>query len=71
MAVTLGPNGVSFPGSGNPQTNLEGIVKVGITSSGSRDFSAGSGFGPQWQYSGAGTPFKNHQLVSSKISNYL
>ena len=53
MAVTLGPNGVSFPGSSNPQTNLEGIVKVGITSSGSRDFSAGSGFGPQWQYSGA------------------
>ena len=53
MAVTLGPNGVSFPGSSNPQTNLEGIVKVGITTSGSRDFSAGSGFGPQWQYSGA------------------
>lgn len=33
MAVTLGPNGVSFPGSSNPQTNLEGIVKVGITTS--------------------------------------
>lgn len=53
MAVTLGPNGIILPGSTNPQTNLEGIVKIGITTSASRDFSAGNGFGPQWQYSGA------------------
>lgn len=52
MAVTLGPNGVTFPGDTNPQTNLEGIVKIGFSTSGSRDFNAGNGFGPQWQYSG-------------------
>lgn len=35
------------------QSTFEGIVRVGFTSSGSRDFSAGSGFGPQWQYAGS------------------
>ena len=53
MAVTLGPNGILLPGDSNPQRQPEGIVKVGITSSPSNDFSAGNGFGPQWQYSGA------------------
>ena len=54
MAVTLGPNGIIFPSSANPQRNLEGIVKVGITTSPTRDFVAGAGFTPnQWQYSGA------------------
>jgi hypothetical protein len=35
------------------QQNHEGIVKVGFTSSGSRDYSVGSGFGARWGYSGA------------------
>ena len=47
MAVTLGPNGILLPGDSNPQRQPEGIVKVGITSSPSNDFSAGSGFGIQ------------------------
>jgi hypothetical protein len=35
------------------QQFAEGIVKVSFTSSGSRDFNAGSGFGNQWRYSGS------------------
>ena len=62
MAVTLGPNGILLPGDSNYQKTAEGIVKVGLTTSTSNDFSAGSGFGPQWQYAGAevsmGVPLK-------------
>ena len=52
MAVTLGPDGVLLPGESNYQTTNEGIIKVGLSTSTYNDFSAGSGFGPQWQYSG-------------------
>ena len=59
MATSINGSGL-VNADGQTQQNYEGIVKVGFTSSGSRDFSAGSGFGPQWQYSGAevqmGTP---------------
>ena len=51
------PTSLSSAGLTNADTNVqsttEGIVKVGFTSSGSRDFSAGNGFGPQWQYAGS------------------
>lgn len=51
MSTTLGPNGITY-GDGSTQKHIEGIVKIGITSSDSVNFSAGSGFGPQWQYVG-------------------
>jgi len=35
------------------QNSIEGFVKVGFTSSQNTSFSAGSGFGPQWQYAGS------------------
>ena len=66
MAVTLGPNGILLPGDSNPQKQPEGIVKVGITSSPYNDFSAGNGFGPQWQYSGAEVSMG----VPAKASNW-
>ena len=63
MAVTLGPNGIIMPTSSNPQTNLEGIVKIGI-GVGTKDFVSGTGFTPAgYQYAGfevdMGTPEKS------------
>lgn len=52
MPTSLTASGI-VNADGLSQTSIEGIVKVGFTSSQSRDFSAGSGFGPQWQYSGS------------------
>ena len=66
MAVTLGPNGILLPGDSNPQRQPEGIVKIGITSSPYNDYSAGNGFGPQWQYSGAEVTMG----VPAKASNW-
>ena len=52
MATSLTGTGLTNA-DGFTQPSIEGIVKVGFTSSQSRDFVAGNGFGPQWQYSGS------------------
>ena len=66
MAVTLGPNGILLPGDSNYQKTAEGIVKIGITTSGSENFSSGSGFGAGHQYSGA----EVNMGVPAKASNW-
>lgn len=52
MPTSLTGSGVRHD-NGVTQTSIEGIVRIGIDSSQSTNFSAGSGFGPQWQYSGS------------------
>jgi hypothetical protein len=52
MATSLTGSGLVH-NNGVTQTSQEGIVKIGFTSSNSVNFSAGSGFGPQWQYAGS------------------
>jgi len=51
MPASLTSTGVTY-GDGSQQRHIEGIVKIGITSSDAVNFSSGSGFGPQWQYVG-------------------
>lgn len=51
MATTLGADGITY-NDGSIQSHIEGIVKIGITSSSTVNHSSGNGFGPQWQYVG-------------------